>query len=317
MVNAVDPSGMITNAISLFMNGNSLEIASALSSGSCDNPPINASGICRNRCSQYQGSYSYVSCVVNCESHLIEDLRNSISGSAIESTILNSTVTLATISIQPSSGCNSLFDVINDKANGTSNCFSGNSSLGTVTAQGILTHDHFFDKAGNASIDNRNGLNQIKVFDWLYIEGSSGFHAFVPVETLTADYSDGTMLIKLPINVARFGKASSKAPFNLSYGDPVYFAYYPGNNAELGHYPSQSQIRVGVDAYTNFINSHRFLLKGLSTSLGDSGGGHFNARGELIGVLWGQEQNLHFQGVPILEGLDYYEPLRQSVAKVG
>jgi hypothetical protein len=78
----------------------------------------------------------------------------------------------------------------------------------------------------------------------------------------------------------------------------VYFAYYPGDNGELGHYPEQSRIQVGAGTFAASVD-HRFVLYEANTDLGDSGGGYFNEEFDLVGIHWGTpELELSGQSAP-------------------
>ena len=111
---------------------------------------------------------------------------------------------------------------------------------------------------------------------------------------------------------------------NLAPGAPILFAYLPGWNGiwdQLGGYARHTTLEIGIGRFGE-NNGDTFLLRRpIQTSGGDSGGGHFDENGNLIGVLEGGQPEFdnwidNAQGVLAIIGLLENSAQSQLVAWV-
>lgn len=244
-------------------------------------------------------------------------------------TILSSTVRITLI--QRTSNCLTTQDVYQDIEDSRQNptgpraCGSEGFSLGTIVTDGILTHDHYHleEDAG------RSG-EAIHTAEWLYIAGENGFFV-VPntADVIVSNPSTGITKIVLPADypLSEIGVAANIVPLSKqTTGTPILFPYDPNttggdliprNRTVVGeHYPRHERLRVGQLRLlgVGLCRTYEFLLDGWGASRGDSGGGHFNTRGNLVGVYRGAD---HY-GIlePNCGQGNYFNPLRQAAALV-
>jgi hypothetical protein len=178
-------------------------------------------------------------------------------------------------------------------------------SLGTLVEGGIVTHDHF----NGSPYDFNKGLS----WDWmishvsqLRIMGSSG-SVTLSMDDLklqefpyggSTHYGPGTTFIPLAglVDLASIGEPAIVATELPKPGDLVYFVHHEGINdpalrAAIPFFEPvfDDYLDVGVGTIWDERNfrTEEFLLTEDFTDPGDSGGGHFNSDGQLIGNLRG------------------------------
>jgi RHS repeat-associated protein len=316
-VNAVDPSGMVYERPERWHRCSSLSTNSSRQlhmsqGGSFYSQPYEP---CAENCSlQMLSGADFEACVENCRRigidpwQITPDLQNKI---------LFSSVTLAVI--KRDEMCNTIDDVFLDIHQRQGRCTPTQQSIGTVIEGGILTHTHF-DRA-NEDDSNANFLFLNENYDWLFIEGVA-FQDVLPIKDITLGISSyGTMLLSLPYPTGRFGYTARLASIDYPNTRPgwVFFAFVPGDNGTAWYegnmkgYSAHSTLQVGVAGVygDNPARRHEFLLIGDYTTEGDSGGGHFDQYGNLVGVLRGAENAGLIPGTG-----NFFNPLRQAVTKV-
>ena len=223
---------------------------------------------------------------------------------------LSSSVTFALI--RRAFGCNSLDDVWKDRKKREGNCVREGLSIGTIIDEGIITHNHL--NGGNSSFTI--SVQAFNSYDWIFIDGALQTDIIPTNQVSLSELVAGTVLLQLPYSASSFGAPATRSPVNLSSGEVVWFVYYPFNNGDWynvwGGYPPHDSLRVNASLYwkqsrsTSGGSDH--VLHGPSrVDRGDSGGGHFNGGGNLIGVLDGERGELaDWSSTPIIGGLAYY-----------
>lgn len=232
--------------------------------------------------------------------------------------IRNSTVAIGLVHkfSEQGAACQSYSDVLNDMKNRSNNCRRRDISLGAIVPEGIFTHDHFYDPLH----PDQRLSGRIKTsgdYVYLYIEGiGNGHQELINISDPNFAISfpvSGVTLFTLPMASTTFGLAANKGPANLSLDDPVYFAHVSGDVVSWGRpWQDPSKVVVGVSFYmkNDPITSYRYLLHSVQTQPGDSGTGHFDSAGNLIGIELGAE------GVGLIPGYNLFNPQYQAAAKV-
>jgi RHS repeat-associated protein len=208
--------------------------------------------------------------------------------------------------------CSTFTDILSDYQSGNKQCWSSGqpqstTSLGTVIVDGIITHDHFGPTDQSRSYDYIQN-NYLAI----YISGAYG-ETIIDVNSL-ANYPASSILpyrygkgtTVLPIsNASAFGAVadiSAGAWDRMLEDKRVYFPMIAGDNTNVianqfrGYVP-HSHLEVSMDRFRGRSNKadHRWLLEGYHVDIvgGDSGGGHFNIDGSLIGALKGADEDRH------------------------
>jgi len=207
-----------------------------------------------------------------------------------------------------------------DPTSGLCNTSSGNiAGLGTITSNGIITHDHWIDypgswnvsyleNEGNAATNATEAEMKLKTWPCIVVTGKSGF-AHLSGEKLIIDSTgaNGSILIHdkqvdvhgNPVTLSTLGRSVPvKKGWIAQNAERIRVAKKDGDNRNANVYDHSS---IGL-FHLNVSNPARIIRSGDRDtyetdeiywalyndrpSEGDSGGGVFNDEGFLVGVTF-------------------------------
>jgi len=188
----------------------------------------------------------------------------------------------------------------------TSTCSPKPSSqIGTIVGNSVYSHDHF-NRTSDPSVGNSPSVINQEI-GFLVIWGQSGYIDVLDTNDLDFQITSvGVTKISPRANVKHIDPATGKLqatpshsiyrsdfsgtsstignPDSIAAGDNVLFVHVPGWNNTYDYVPHRF-LEIGVLPRGNYSDNDRFVLQGIQVSGGDSGGGHFDTNGFLIGVL--------------------------------